>query len=143
MPDNLPAMTPAGVLTLKSKEVDGVHVPATTVADATGSLVNPAKDESLQSVLATLRPSQLTTGQVSVGATAGGTVIVSARPGRRAVTIINESEVLVRLGPNGVAMDTGIPLPEVKYASVTIKGAAEIRGIVASGTADVSYYEVF
>ena len=87
--------------------------------------------------------SSIATGQVSVGATAGGTLIVAARTGRRSVVIVQEGTTLVRLGASGVTTTTGVPLPGTAYAAFTIDGGAAVYGITASGSATVSFVEIF
>lgn len=81
--------------------------------------------------------SALTTGQVSVAATA--TLIVAARTSGGAVTIINGGTVDVFLGGATVTTTTGVLLPGTKGASVTLPTQAAIYGIVGTGTEPVSY----
>jgi hypothetical protein len=85
--------------------------------------------------------SNIVTNQVSVGTSA--TQIVAARANRRSVLIVQEGTTLVRVGGSSVTTSTGIPLPGVQYSELSLDGGAAIYGIVASGTAIVSYAECY
>ncbi len=81
------------------------------------------------------------TAQASVGATA--TSIVGARTGRGAVTVENHGTTAVYLGGSGVTAATGLLLPGVVGASVTIPTQAAVYGITATGTQAVSALETY
>jgi hypothetical protein len=81
--------------------------------------------------------------RVSVGTTAGGTLLAAARPGRVAVTIINEGTADVRLGNAGVTTSIGALLTGLKGASVTIPTSDAVYAIVGSGTQNVSVIESY
>lgn len=81
--------------------------------------------------------------QVSVGTTAGGTVIAAGRSTRRTITIIQHGTTAVFLGVGTVTTTNGFLLAGVVGASVTLYTNAEIKGIVASGTQTVSYFEEY
>jgi hypothetical protein len=88
------------------------------------------------------------TGQVSVGT--GATQIVAARTGgygvaRISVTIVNGNQaVALCVGPAGVTAATGLCLPAVAGASVTLNTTAPVFGIWSDGsTHNVSYAETF
>lgn len=83
----------------------------------------------------------IATAQVSV--TTGNITVVAARAGRFEATIINHGTTAVFLGVTGVSITTGIFLPGVVGASVTLPTAAAIFGTVASGTQTVSVLETF
>lgn len=86
-------------------------------------------------------PASINAAQATVSTTSG--VVVAARAGRKAVTIINEGTTAVRLGAGTVTTAASILLPGVLGASITLESAAAINGIVASGTATVSFIETF
>lgn len=114
--------------------------PAHVLVDATGAEkgvgANPV-------IVSSVGASSIATGQATVDTTSGGKLIVAARPGRKSVLIVQEGATLVRLGPPGVTASTGIPLPGVQYATVTLEGGAAVYGTVASGTQLVSFLEQF
>jgi hypothetical protein len=88
----------------------------------------------------------LSTGQVSVGATA--TQIVAARTGtsgtgRISVTVVNAGTTPIYLGGSGVTTTTGTLLPGIVGASVTINTQAAVYGTTASGSQTVSEFETF
>ena len=80
-------------------------------------------------------------GQVTVAATP--TLIAPARPGRSAITIVQEGTTVVRLGGANVTTSNGVPLAGTQYSSFTIDGGGAVYGIVATGTQLVSYIECF
>lgn len=86
---------------------------------------------------------QLGTGQVSVAATAGGTLICSATSTRRRLTIINHGTTAVYIGLTGVTTATGALLPGAVGANLTINVNVPVYGITASGTATVSFIEEY
>jgi hypothetical protein len=81
------------------------------------------------------------TNQVTVAGTV--TLIAAARPGRHAVTIINEGTTDVRLGRADVTTGTGALLTGTKGASVTIPTQDAVYGIVAVGSQVVSVAESY
>ena len=83
----------------------------------------------------------LATGQVNV--TISATQIVPARSGRKEVTIVNNSTIMVYLGGSGVTTSTGLLLAGVAGQGITITGGAAVYGIVASGSEPVSFLEVY
>jgi len=85
--------------------------------------------------------SSIATNQVSIAASA--TQIVAARAGRKAVLILNEGTIEVRLGGAGVTTATGLLLYGARGAGVAIDGGAAVYGIVVSGTQNVSYVETW
>ena len=81
-------------------------------------------------------------GPVTVGTSA--TLIVAARAGRKSVMIVNEGAVDVRVSSNAsMTISNGLLLAGSKGAGETIDGGAAVYGIVASGTASVSFGEVY
>lgn len=84
----------------------------------------------------------ITTGQVTVAATAGGTLIAAARPGRTRITITNHGTTAFYVGVEGVTALTGLLVPGVVGASVELDTGAAIYGITASGTQAASFAEV-
>jgi hypothetical protein len=86
-------------------------------------------------------PANFTPGQASVGATA--TLIVAARTGRNTVVIENTGTTPVYLGGPGVTTSTGLLLPGVLGASLTLPVSAAIYGVVASGTQTVTEAETY
>ena len=85
----------------------------------------------------------IATGQVSVATTAGGTLICAARATRRSITIVNLGTTDVYIGASGLTTSTGLLLLGAKGAAITLETAAEIYGIVGSGTQSVSYIEEY
>ena len=86
---------------------------------------------------------KIATAQVTVATTAGGTLIAAARPGRNAITVVNEGTTVVRLGTEGVTTATGALLPGVAGASFTLPFQGDLYGIVAAGTQLVSVVETY
>lgn len=81
--------------------------------------------------------------QVSVDTTVGGVLLAADRPGRVAVTVVNEGTTDVRLGQNGVTTATGGLLTGTKGASVTLPTSAAVYGIVGTGSQVVSVFETY
>lgn len=87
---------------------------------------------------------------VTVDTTVGGVLIAAANANRDAVIIRNNGDdggVIVYLGGSGVTTADGMPLENgasagVPGASLTIRGSAEVRGIVAAGSQEVRVLEV-
>lgn len=71
------------------------------------------------------------------------TLIVAARAGRRTVIVINHSAIDVFLGSQGVTTLTGLLLTGIKGTGINIPTDGDIYGIAASGSARVSYMELF
>lgn len=83
----------------------------------------------------------IATGQVSVGTTA--TLIVPARAGRRALTIVHEGTADIRYGAAGVTTGTGALLAGTKGTSMTAPVTGALYGIVGTGTQPLSYVETW
>jgi hypothetical protein len=84
----------------------------------------------------------LATGQVSVGSSA--TLIAGARPGRRSLTVVMlGGGTDVYLGVSGVTTGTGTLLLGVKGAAYDLPTTAAVYGVVGSGSANVSFHEVY
>lgn len=79
--------------------------------------------------------------QVSIADTA--TQIVGLRANRQGIVIINNSNTDIFIGDDTVTDTTGALLLGVKGSAITIETTAAIYGVVASGTATVSYMELF
>lgn len=82
-----------------------------------------------------------TPSQVSVGATA--TQIVAARTGRGLLTVTNSTATAIYLGGSGVTTSSGQLLPGTIGASITIPYSGSLYGIVASGSATVTVFEIY
>ena len=112
----------------------------TAAAEATTAAVNAMAETPVTATLAA--PMNIATGIATLNAQ--NSLIVAARTGRKSVTIIQESQVLIRLGGPGVTLQTGARLDGIVNENAPIEGGAEIHGVVAPGaTATVSYIEVF
>lgn len=86
--------------------------------------------------------SGLNTNQVQIGSSA--TKIIDPRPrANGAVTIENLGTVDIWIGGSNVTTSTGHLLPGVRGAAMTVPGDAAIYGVVASGTANVSFMETY
>ena len=86
--------------------------------------------------------SNMTPAQVSVAATA--TQIVAARAGRGSVTIQNTTTTPVYIGStNAVTTTTGILLPGTVGATITLPYSGAVYGIVGTGSATVTEYELY
>lgn len=109
---------------------DGVNRPQTI--DIAGRLCVMA---------ATIGSNNLNPGQVSVGTSA--TLIIAARTGRRAVTIINEGATDVRFGNSNVTTGNGALLTGTKGSTVTLPVATAVYGIVGTGSQNVSFIETW
>lgn len=86
--------------------------------------------------------SDLTTGQITVAATATVIVPTAGAAGRLSVTIVNNSTVDVFLGGPGVTISNGLLLVGTKGASITLNTSAAVYGIVATSTESVSFASV-
>lgn len=85
--------------------------------------------------------SNIAVNQVSVQLTS--TQIVAARSSRGAVTITNHGTNPVYIGTGTASATTGLLLPGVVGASVTIPSNAQIAGIATGAAQTVSYLETF
>lgn len=81
------------------------------------------------------------TAQATIATTA--TVIVASRVGRDTVIIENSGTTAVYLGNSSVTTTTGLLLPGVLGASVSIETTDAVYGIVAAGTQVVTAIENF
>lgn len=83
----------------------------------------------------------IVTGQVTVASTA--TQIAAERSARKGIVIINNGTSDVYIGTSGVTTSNGLLLLGVKGASIVMETTAAVYGIVASGTNDVTYMEIY
>ena len=79
-------------------------------------------------------------GQATVDATAGGTLIVPAQPGRAGVIIENLGTTDVYIGVSGVTTATGFLIPGTKGANVPVTFTGAIYGITGGGSATLAYW---
>jgi len=86
-------------------------------------------------------PANLAPFQVAVAATP--TLLAAARTQRQAVTVINSGTTPLYLGGAGVTAATGVMLPGVAGASITLAFTGDLYAVTASGTQAVTGYEVF
>lgn len=91
--------------------------------------------------MASVSSNNILTGQVSVAATAGGTLIAPARADRKRLTIINGATADVFIGPSGLTISTGALLAGVKGQNIVLETNAAVYGIVGTGTETVSFIE--
>jgi hypothetical protein len=82
----------------------------------------------------------LSTGQVSAGTTESQ--VVAASSVREAVLIVNHGSVDVYLGATGIDSSTGLLLPGVKGASVTLPTQTAVYCRTASGNQTISFAEL-
>jgi ribosomal protein L10 len=94
-----------------------------------------------QNLVSVASPASIAAGQVTVTGTVAS--LLAARAGRQTVTIENTGTVAFYVGPAGVAAATGMLIPGVVGASVTLNTSAAIFAVTASGSAIVSYLETF
>ena len=87
----------------------------------------------------------LATNQVSVPNTAGGTLIVAARPTRKSVLVINLTGTdTLYIGNTGLTTGTGLPIVAIPGAGAEIDTTAAIYGIIAGGAAQtVGFLETY
>ena len=83
----------------------------------------------------------LNIGQAAL--TTASSTIVSARPGRRRVTIKNMDASIVITVNSSIAAATATGFPIAAGATLTLDTAAVITAIAASGTPSVAYIEEF
>lgn len=140
---NIPAFTPVdptgAPLGGSTGTPDNVNI--NQVGGVATSKGNGAADTGTQRV-AVAASSTLATGQVSVTATAGGTLIAAARTGRISITITMLGAVDAFLGNTGLTSATGTLLLGTKGSSITLGTSAAIYGIAASAVS-VSYVETY
>ena len=92
----------------------------------------------------TIPPANLAPFQTVVTtATSPATLLAAARAQRQFVTVINSGTTAVYLGGVGVTAATGVMLPGVVGASITIAFTGDLYAVAASGTQAVSGYEVY
>lgn len=82
-------------------------------------------------------PNAINSGQVSVGMTA--TLIVAANPSRRKLWLNGGC----RIGPSGVSTSTGFDITSTPNGYFELETAAEVWGVVGSGSVTLSYLEFF
>lgn len=85
-----------------------------------------------------------TPAQVSVATSA--TLIAAARtvaPARKLLIVVNTTTTAVYVGGSGVTTSTGLLLPGVVGASLTVPYTGALYGIVASGSATVTEAETY
>lgn len=81
------------------------------------------------------------TGQVTISTTA--TLIAAARPERTSVTLVNGGATDVFIGGPAVTITTGVLLVGTKGTQLPLYGGESVYGVVGTGTAVVSFVEVF
>ena len=128
---------------LTDAQLRAVAVPVSGTVAVTGALTDVQLRASAvaMSVSSIDGEPSLATAQVSVTTTAA--TLVAARAGRRSLLIVNHGTTDVYLGPATVTTASGLLLPGVKGASVSIPTTGLIQAIVGAGTQTVSYIEVF
>jgi hypothetical protein len=89
----------------------------------------------------TIPPANLAPFQVSVTTTP--TVLALARTQRQSVTVINSGTTPIYLGGAGVTAATGVMLPGVAGASITIAFTGDLYAVTASGAQAVTGYELY
>lgn len=128
----------ASLVTLRALDLgDGTEIIQSAISSTSGNPVSPANPLPLVEQY----PSNIVTGQVTVGTTA--TLICAARPGRSSITMVQEGATDVRIGDGTVTLTTGCVLMGTPYTAFSIGGGAAIYGIVESGTQVVSYVESY
>lgn len=85
--------------------------------------------------------SSIATGQITVASTA--TLISAQRTDRKGIVVINNGTSDVFVGSSGVTTSNGLLLLGVKGASIVMETTAAVYGIVASGTSNVTYMEIY
>lgn len=135
---------PAGFTAVQSGTWNIATVSMVTVVSAVTAITNalPTGGNTIGGVVLP-GAANLANGQVSVGTTAGGTQVVTARATRRAVTITNLGTTDVYIGVGTVSTTNGDLLLGVKGASKTICTTAAVKAIVASGSQNVSFLEEY
>lgn len=83
-----------------------------------------------------------TYGVVAIDTTATGIVIKASNANRRRITVVNHGTAAVFIGfDTSLDATNGILLPGIAGTSLTFFTTAQIRGITASGSVNVGYYE--
>ncbi len=88
-----------------------------------------------------IAPANLAPFQASVTTTP--TALALARTQRQFVTVINSGTTPIYLGAANVTAATGVMLPGVAGASITIAFTGDLYAVTASGTQAVTGYEVY
>ena len=89
-----------------------------------------------------MQPStSIATAQVAPDTTAGGTLLVAARPQRYSVILANRGAVGVYIGVTGLTSATGLLLNANDV--VTLDTGAAVYGITASGTGAIHVLEAY
>jgi len=116
--------------------------PATpsVAVDPNGVYLTPPTSTTPQAAREYGQPN-LNTNQVSVGLTA--TQIAAARSARGAITIVNHGTNPVYIGTGSVSATTGLLLPGVVGASVTLPYNGQVSGIATGGAQTVSFLETY
>ena len=86
-------------------------------------------------------PANLSPFQATVTATP--VALAPARAQRQFVTVINSGATAIYLGGAGVTATTGVMLPGVAGASITIAFTGDLYAVTASGSQAVTGYEVY
>ena len=102
--------------------------------DANGNITSPGNVTVASA--ANFAPAQVVVGNTS-------TLIAALRIGRASVTVENNGATAVYLGNATVSVTTGVLLPGVLGASITLPTSAAVYGVVASGNQTVSKYELY
>jgi hypothetical protein len=124
--------------TLNDREFGAYREPTGRTGEAALAVVGP--DGSPAGVVGA---ANVGTGQVSVDTTSGGVTVAAARGTRRQLTIVNHGTTDVYVGVGSVTTSSGILLPGVKGAALTIDTTLAVKAIVASGSQSVSYLEEY
>jgi hypothetical protein len=92
----------------------------------------------------TIPPANLAPFQTTVTtATGPATLLAAARAKRQFVTVINSGTTAVYLGGASVTASTGVMLPGVAGASITIAFTGDLYAVAATGSQAVTGYEVY
>jgi hypothetical protein len=86
-------------------------------------------------------PANLAPFQATVTTTP--TVLAPARTQRQLVTVINSGTTAIYLGGAAVSASTGVMLPGVAGASITIAFTGDLYAVTASGSEAVTGYEIY
>jgi hypothetical protein len=86
-------------------------------------------------------PANLAPFQVTV--TTSPTPLALARTQRQFVTVINSGTTAIYLGGAGVTASTGVMLPGVAGASITLAFTGDLYAVTAAGSQPVTGYEVY
>ena len=133
------AVTTTGKYAPKGDGTDGLAILASLV-DQSGNPVGAGTSGS-PSVETSQGNASLATAQVSVATT--NTQIAAARATRNSITVTNTGTTAVYVGNTGVTTSTGMLLPGVVGASITIPTTAALFGVVGTGTQTVAVLETY